>query len=134
MAKTQDVDSYMRDLQHPLRDGVEALREIISSVDPRIIESIKWSAPSYAIDDHFATMNLHRPERIQLVLHGGAKPRPDLASLRVDDPSGMLGWAAADRANVEFSSIEDVELRRTELQAILLQWIAQVVDGKRPAG
>jgi len=129
MAKSQDVATYMEALRHPLIDGVQALRAIIGAVDPRIVESIKWNAPSYAIGEHFATMNLHRPERIQVVLHGGAKPRADLDSLRIDDPSSMLSWASPDRASVVFTGVEDVDLRRTEFQAILRQWIAQVVDG-----
>lgn len=134
VAKAQDVESYMETLEYPLIDGVEALREIIPAIDSRIVESIKWNAPSYAIGDHFATLNLHRQDSIQVVLHGGAKPRADLGSLRIDDPSGMLSWAAPDRANVEFASVEDISARRLEFEAILRQWIAQVVDGERPAG
>ncbi len=132
MAKTQDVATYMEQLQHPLVDAVEILRAILGGIDSRVVESIKWNAPSYAIGDHFATMNLHHPERVQVVLHGGARPRGDLASLAIADPSKMLSWAAPDRATVDFAHVKEIEAQRQAFEAILRQWIAQVVDGERP--
>jgi uncharacterized protein YdhG (YjbR/CyaY superfamily) len=38
----------MRDLDHPSKAEVRAVREIILAVDPRITEQVKWNAPSFS--------------------------------------------------------------------------------------
>ncbi|HKH48386.1 MAG TPA: DUF1801 domain-containing protein [Thermoanaerobaculia bacterium] len=69
------VDAFLATLEHPHKESIQALRSLILSLDPRIREEIKWNAPSFLIQDHFATFKLHPPTSIQLVLHTGAKPR-----------------------------------------------------------
>lgn len=73
----RDVDAFMAELDHPLKAEIEALRAIIRPLDPRIVESIKWNAPSYAIDDHFATLRLYPRRTLQVVLHTGAKVKSE---------------------------------------------------------
>jgi hypothetical protein len=114
----------MAKLQHPLSAQVEQLRSAILNADPRINESIKWNAPSFFIDDHFATFNLHYPDRLQLVLHAGAKVNPDAKQFEISDPSGLLKWAAVDRASVTFASASEVDDRLASFVDILEQWIA----------
>ena len=104
MSRSAEVDAYMSALEHPMAAQVERLRSAILGVDVRVNESIKWNAPSFYIDDHFATFNLHYPDRIQIVLHAGAKVNPDAKQFEVSDPDGLLKWAAADRASVTFGS------------------------------
>jgi hypothetical protein len=45
--RTQDVDRFMRELKHPLKEGVERLRSAILESNDRITEHIKWNAPSF---------------------------------------------------------------------------------------
>jgi len=87
-------------------------------------ESIKWNAPSFFIEDHFATFNLHYPDRVQIVLHAGAKVNPNATQFEISDPSGLLKWAAADRASITFGSAAEVDDRMASFQDILRQWIA----------
>jgi hypothetical protein len=37
-------------LDHPMKEGVEHLRGVIRAIDPRIVEEVKWNAPSYKLD------------------------------------------------------------------------------------
>jgi len=124
MTRSAEVDAYMGTLEHPMAAHVERLRSAILSADPRINESIKWNAPSFSIDDHFATFNLHYPDRIQIVLHAGAKVNPDAKQFEVADPAGLLKWAAVDRASVIFRSAAEVESRLDSFLDTLGQWIA----------
>lgn len=126
MVRSAEVDAYMSQLEHPMAAQVERLRRAILDSDPRIQESIKWNAPSFYIDDHFATFNLHYPDRIQIVLHAGAKVNPDAPRLEITDPDALLKWAALDRASITFASESQVDERLAGFLDILAQWIALV--------
>ena len=121
-----DVDTFLRELEHPQDAAIRRLRAVIQAADPRIGEGIKWNAPSFHVDGrHFATMQLRRRDSVLLVLHLDAAKRamPDGA---IHDPDGLLTWMAADRATVSFSSTQDVDVHAAALQALLRQWMAHI--------
>jgi hypothetical protein len=124
MARSAEVDAYMGTLEHPMAAQVERLRSAILDADSRINESIKWNAPSFSIDDHFATFNLHYPDRIQIVMHAGAKVNPDAKQFEISDPARLLKWAAVDRASIAFTSDAEVDSQLVSFLDILEQWIA----------
>jgi hypothetical protein len=124
MTRSAEVDDYMGTLEHPLAAQVEQLRSAILASDPRINESIKWNAPSFFIDEHFATFNLHSPDWILIVLHAGSKVRPGASQFEISDAAGLLKWAAADRASVTFASEREVDDRLAPFLDILGQWIS----------
>lgn len=59
-ATDKSVDTYLAHLEHPYKKGVQALRKAILGVDARIREEVKWNAPSFCLEDHFATFRLHQ--------------------------------------------------------------------------
>jgi len=124
------VESFLRELEHPLKEAVVALRTIIRGVSPAITEGIKWNAPSFRTADDFATMNLRgKPgeERLWLILHTGAKVKATAKTgLEIADPSGLLKWLAKDRAVVTFQDLKDVRARRAALESVIRQWVAMV--------
>lgn len=124
--KGTEVDAFMAKLAHPLKAEIEAVRAIILGADPRINESIKWNAPSFHIQEHFATMRLQPGDTLQVVLHTGAKVKDKVSKMKIDDPNGMLKWAAVDRALITFASMKDVRSRQAAFAAILKQWIRQM--------
>jgi hypothetical protein len=124
MTRSAEVDAYMATLDHHMTAQVEKLRAAILDADPRVNESIKWNAPSFFIDDHFATFNLHYPDRVQIVLHAGAKVNPDAVQFEISDPAGLLKWASVDRASVTFGSAAEVDDRLASFLDIVRQWIA----------
>src|SRR5919112_2628857 len=97
--RSEEVDLLMRRLDHPLKEGIERLRVAILDSNEGITEHVKWNAPSfcYAGVDR-VTFRLQPGNRLQLILHRGAKVRDDAADFRFEDPSGLLEWVAADRA------------------------------------
>lgn len=122
-----DVDALLATLDHPQLDAIEALRFIILQADPRIGESVKWNAPSFHTTEHFATFHLRAKSGFQLVLHLGAKGRPD-ATVRatVADPHKLLQWKSADRAIIALRDLADVDAKRDALTHILRHWIEEV--------
>ncbi len=123
---TQAVNDFMARLEHPLKPEIEAVRGIILRADPRITESIKWNAPSFALTEHFATFKLRPVETVQIVLHTGAKARPTGKGRDIDDPTRLLHWAAKDRCVATFSDMQDIVAKAVAFGAIVKQWVEQV--------
>jgi hypothetical protein len=123
MKQITSVAMYMNTLQHPLKAEIEALRQIILSIDPRIKEEVKWNAPSFFIEHHFATFKLYPPKQIQVVLHADTKSKLKGASFRISDPHVLLTWAASDRCVATFTNMADLLQKKTAFVDIVKQWI-----------
>ena len=120
-----DVDSQLAVLEHPQRDAVIRLTELIRSADPRVKAQIKWGAPSFAIDEHFATFQLRAKKGVMLILHFGAKKRTDLPSRdSIANVAGLATWVADDRAVVHFEDLVAVEAKADAFVALIRAWIA----------
>lgn len=131
MAKTKlnsaDVDEFMLTLEHPLHAELSALRSLIMGVDPSIQEGIKWNAPSFFFNDYFATFNLRSRDQIQVIFHTGAKVKESsVIGVEIDDPFGMVKWLAKDRCLMTLQDMADLESKRSSLETIIRQWIAQM--------
>jgi len=127
-SEPEKVDAYMKELKHPLADVVEALRQIILKIDPEIGEEIKWNAPSFfyagemapfnpkEYKRHIVVFNLFRKDCIRLVFPSGAK---------VGDASGLLEGDYADgRRLAMFSSMDEVQSKRPQLQRVIKKWLS----------
>jgi hypothetical protein len=112
--KPDDVDAYMARLDHPLKAEVQALREIIKGVDPRITEQVKWNAPSFSYKGYMATFNLHPREHVHLVWHNGVV---------LQDPGGLLEGSYPDRRMTYFTGMADVEAKRPAFEGLVRQWV-----------
>jgi hypothetical protein len=117
------VDAFMQQLQHGRKAEVEALRALIGAAVPGLSERIKWNAPSYGPgSDDRITMRLQPGDRVQIVLHRGAKPKT-LAGFSFDDPAGLVEWATPDRGVVTIAPGQ-LDAVAEDLAELLRQWIA----------
>lgn len=122
--KAPSVDDFMAALEHPLKETIQAIRAAVLAADPRIAEGIKWNAPSYCTGDYFATTSLREKQGVAVILHRGAKVRPEVpGGMQVDDPGHLLVWLSHDRAKVSFVDAQDFAARRSAFQAIIRQWL-----------
>ena len=118
------VDAYLDDLVHARKDEVLALRELILAAVPDLVERIKWNAPSFGPgEDDRITMRLHPGDRLQLILHRGAKAGAD-DLFRFEDPKKLIAWAAPDRGVVSFKDAGDMAANAEPLSDILRRWVA----------
>jgi hypothetical protein len=111
---------------HPLKGEILALRKIILGADPSIAEGIKWNAPSYRTSEWFATFNLRAKDKVQVVLHLGAKKRDNTVAVTIADPESLLEWLATDRALARFSDHKDIEAKRSAFAQVIREWIKHV--------
>ncbi|QYK54306.1 MAG: DUF1801 domain-containing protein [Fimbriimonadaceae bacterium] len=124
---SQEVDDFMRMLEHPLHAELSALRALIMAVDSGIEEGIKWNAPSFFYRDYFATFNLRSTDKIQAIFHTGAKVKASATEgLEIDDPYGTMKWLAKDRCMLTLQDMADLEAKRESLESIIRQWIQQM--------
>jgi hypothetical protein len=122
----QEVIDFLNDLIHPLKKEIEEIRKIILKADKNLTEHIKWNAPSFCIDDEdCVTMNL-TPKNIRIIFHRGAKVKTQPKQALITDSTGLLKWAANDRAIATFANMEEIKSRKKELETIVTKWIEAV--------
>ncbi len=59
----ENVETFLASLDHPFKQEILALRQIILDADPSIAEDIKWNAPSFRTSEYFATFHLRAKDR-----------------------------------------------------------------------
>lgn len=119
------VDAYLANLDHPLKDGIVALRQTILGAKRDITEQIKWNAPSfcYGGDDRITFRIPPKPKTdVQLIFHRGAKSK-DSANFQFVDPSGLVQWAASDRGVVTFRSIDEIHKNAPKFIKLVQAWL-----------
>jgi hypothetical protein len=123
----ENVETFLASLDHPFKQEILALRQIILDADPSIAEDIKWNAPSFRTSEYFATFHLRAKDGVQVILHLGARTRATSTSgIAIADPESLLKWLAKDRASATFRDLKDIDARRSAFANIIRQWIAHV--------
>lgn len=123
----ESVETFLASLDHPFKQEILALRQIILGADPGIAEGIKWNAPSFHTSEYFATLHLRAKDGVQVILHLGAKRRESATSgIVIDDPESLLEWLARDRASVKFRDLAEIDARRSAFADLIRQWIEHV--------
>lgn len=124
---TTKVDTWLATLDHPLKARAQDLRQAILALDPAVAETIKWNGPSFVYIDDFATFGFRKADRLQIVLHQGVRPKAGAVDgLSIEDPAGLLTWAAKDRAVAYLTLDDDFDSWKPAFIAILRQWMAQM--------
>lgn len=125
---TRLVTEYIEKLDAPVAQIVQAIRQIVLSMDPEISEEVKWNAPSFLYTGemkpfnpkeykrYIIVMNLHK--RILLVFPSGAK---------VNDNTGLLEGDYADgRRLIYIKDIDDLKSKETGIKKVISDWLALV--------
>jgi hypothetical protein len=118
--KAKSVDEFMSELDHPFKDEVQAVREIIKGVNKNITEEVKWAAPSFSYKGYLATFNLWERKRVHLVFHNGAILDPKLR---------ILEGVYPDRRMVYFADMKEVKAKKAALVRAVKQWV-RLMDEK----
>jgi hypothetical protein len=122
--KLSEVDIYLDTLDHTRKAEVLALRDLILSAVPGLTETVKWNAPNYGRGDaDRITMRLHPGNRLQLILHRGAKAGAD-DLFRFEDPDKLINWAAPDRGVITIKAAADLATKAAAMSEIFRRWVA----------
>ena len=120
----EEVTSFLDSLNHPLRNEIEVLREIILNSNSKLTENIKWNSPNYCYDgEDRITMRIQPPKQIQLIFHRGAKVLEQPKRRLIDDESKLLVWKTNDRAAATFKTLADVNSNKSTLREIVNEWV-----------
>ncbi len=120
-----EVDAFLESLDHPRRDDIVRVRQVILSAAPGIVEEVKWNAPSFRTDEHFCTFNLRSRDEIVLVLHRGAKKQQPRKMKLSPKAEALVKWLDDDRALV---SIEPSRVAscKSAMTALIREWVGQL--------
>jgi uncharacterized protein YdhG (YjbR/CyaY superfamily) len=111
VSRTDIVDEFLKNLSHPLRAEVEAVRSIIKGVNKDINEEIKWKAPSFNFrGEYLVTFNLRDEKRIHLVFHN-----PQISKVK----SKLLEGDYKDRRMAYFAGMKDIKAKKSMLEKAL---------------
>ncbi len=111
VSRTDKVEEFLRELSHPLKAEVEAVRSIIKSVNKDIAEEVKWKAPSFNYQgDYLVTFNLRDTKRIHLVFHNPLIPQVK---------SEILEGDYIDRRMAYFADMQDIQTKKSLLVKVL---------------
>jgi hypothetical protein len=126
-SETDKADAYIQNVKHPLVNVMEALRQLILSTDLEIGEEIKWNASTFFYKGemrpfnpkeykrYLIVFNLFKQDCVRLVFPSAAK---------VNDTSSLLEGDYVDgRRLAMFYSMEDVETKKTAMQAVIRKWL-----------
>lgn len=107
--KTADVDAFMLELIHPLKDEIEAVRAIIKA-NHKIAERVKWNAPSFFYVEDLATIHVKAQQHVHLIFH-----HPAIVKVN----STLLEGDYKDRRMMYFENMKEVKAHKKELIKII---------------
>lgn len=109
---SSEVDSWFDEYDHPMKDAMLRVREIILS-DDRMTETIKWKSPTFMCDGNMASFNPRTKAHVSLMFHTGA-------SIPGNHPRLEGGGETA--RYMRFADLEDVEAARGDIEAVVTAW------------
>jgi uncharacterized protein YdhG (YjbR/CyaY superfamily) len=112
--KTDDVNAFMFELEHPLKAEIEAVRTIIKA-NRKIAERVKWNAPSFFYIDDLATIHVKAKQHVHLIFH-----HPAIVKIK----SAFLEGDYKDRRMMYFENMKEVKARKKELTKIINELVA----------
>lgn len=111
------VDEFMRKLEHRYREEIGVIREIILGASNKLLERVKWNAPSFFYGDgiDFAAFNLREREGLMLVMLFPKK--------MIEDQAGLLQGGWKDRRFAMFFDKKDIRAKKPVLEKIVKDWV-----------
>ena len=104
---------------------ITSLRAAILAADPGISENVKWNSPNFVHNGaDRVTLRTNPKGGVQVILHRGAKVRPDAAGFSFDDPTGLLTWRGPDRAILAVADEDSARAIAPQLTQLVARWIA----------
>ncbi|MCF0075732.1 DUF1801 domain-containing protein [Dyadobacter sp. CY261] len=114
---SKKVNDFFSGLNHPLKQEMEAIRQLIMDVDPSLTEEVKWGGPSFYYKGDIATFSPRVKDQAVLVFHQGEM----LTSRTVLEP------APKGKAYAKFNNMAEIEAKSEDLKAVISEWI-QLMD------
>lgn len=117
------VTTFLDELNHPFREDIEALRQLILGTREDIEENIKWNGPNYRVQDQDrVSMKVLPAKSFHLIFHIGAKVKAEPEQRLLSEDYKLLTWKSNDRAVLDFKNKADFEKARPHLAELVRNW------------
>ena len=113
MTTNPEVDRWLTESTHPLKELMQRVRRVILSADGRVEEGIKWQTPTFSFRGNIASINPQAKQFLSLMFHRGADIPGNFPNLE--------GGGKVARY-MKFQDAGDLEAKSAELQAIVRAW------------
>ena len=114
MNRNPQVDEFMAKLDHPLKDELQRVREIILAADDKMTEVIKWGGPTFMYKGNLATLTPRTKNFVNLFFQTGALIR---------NGHGILEGDAKEVRVARFHDMKDIQKKEKALKAVVREWI-----------
>jgi hypothetical protein len=111
-----EVEAWLQEYDHPLKNVMIYVMEIILSADHRVEQCIKWKSPTFVFKGNITSFNPRTKKHVSLMFHTGA-------SIPGEFPH-LIGGGNTARY-MTFSNLTETESLREELTAIIQSWCRQ---------
>jgi len=130
LTEEEAVNEYVMSLNHPLKEVVMELRDIISTAGDEIKEQIKWNSLSYYYSGEMkpfdpkefkrdiVVLNLHKEDFVLMVFPTGAIIQNDYEILEGNYPDS--------RKSIKISSKKELKEKSLNLQNVIKEWLKLV--------
>jgi hypothetical protein len=112
MNTNPEVDAWFADYDHPAKDAMLRVREVILS-DRRMTETIKWKSPTFMYEGNMASINPRTKAHVSLMFHTGAT---------IPGVHPRLEGGGETARYMKFTDLADVDAARDDLTAIVAAW------------
>jgi len=127
--KSNDVTQLINELNPPLIQTIEYLRELILSVELELTETIKWNGPNYQYkQEDRITLRIQDIKQVQIIFHRGAKVKVQPINHLIEDEFNLLVFKENDRAIYSIRSYEEVVNHATSIRTLVQRWILASMD------
>lgn len=109
----EEVDAWFAKYDHPLKDAMLRVRQIILAADKRMDECIRWSSPTFTFEGNLASFNPRTKKHVSLMFHTGAQ---------IPGKHPRLQGGGDNARYMTFVDIAEVESSRKDLQAVVRAW------------
>ena len=130
ISSPEKVSAHISQLEPPIAETIQTIRQIILDAHSQIGEHIKWNSPAFFYSGAMKPFNPkeykrdiivinHHKEKILLVWPTGDT---------IKDTTGLLEGKYTDgRRLITFKDLDDVKTKKKALQQVIQQWI-ELVD------
>ena len=108
------METYFQNLDNPLKNLWMKIRAAILDADPKIVEEIKWGAPTFTYKGNMATFNPRATKFVNLTFHTGAF---------IDDPENVLEGDAKESRVFRAANAEEFNRKKSGLEKVVRNWI-----------
>ncbi len=114
MNTNPQVDEFMAKLDHPFKDELQRVREIVLSADSTMTEVIKWGGPTFMYKGNLATLTPRTKKFVNLFFQTGAI---------IPDEHGLLEGDAEQVRVARFHDMDDIASKEAALIAVVQAWV-----------